>query len=146
MTTRKEFLKTIGVLTGNAVLLPVLGNFAGCSASAETTKVKVSGDGIIKYNVSGKLKNPGDGELIEIENTASKIILIKEKVSTFAAFNPVCTHKGCELVKRKDFFECPCHGSEFDFIGNVLKGPATEPLQKLKTEFDGKNTVTIYLR
>ena len=144
--SRKDFIKKTTLLSGGLVLLPVIGNFAGCSAGTESTKVTVSDEGIIKYNTSDKLKNPGDSELIEIEKTGSKILLIKKEDSGFAALNSVCTHKGCELVKKRDFLDCPCHGSEFDFSGKVIKGPASEPLQSFKTEFDGKNTVTILLK
>jgi cytochrome b6-f complex iron-sulfur subunit len=145
--SRKEFIKKSVMLSGGLVLLPVIGNFSGCTAGQETTKVS-DNDGLIEYNNLGRLKNLGDSELIDIETgtTTSKIILIRLEGSNFVALNPVCTHKGCELSKKRDFLECPCHGSEFDFKGNVLKGPASEPLQSFKTEFDGKNTVTIFLK
>ncbi|MCI0448844.1 MAG: Rieske (2Fe-2S) protein [Chlorobi bacterium] len=144
--SRKDFLKKTTLLSGGLILLPVIGNLSGCSASAESTKVTVSPEGIIKYNIAGTLKNPGDGELLELEKTDSKILLIKKQGNSFTALNSVCTHKGCELVKKRDFLDCPCHGSEFDFSGKVIKGPASEPLQSFKTEFDGKNTVTIFLK
>jgi cytochrome b6-f complex iron-sulfur subunit len=144
--SRKEFIKRTTLLTGGIIMLPVVGNLAGCSASAETTRVKVSEVGIVKFNTRGKLKNPGDSELIELENTGAKILLIKRSDSGIDALNPVCTHKGCELVKKRDFLECPCHGSEFDLSGKVLKGPAADPLQSFKTEFDGKDTLTIFLK
>lgn len=37
-----------------------------------------------------------------------------------------CTHLGCipPWDSRKQKFVCPCHGSEFDAEGNVLRGPA----------------------
>ncbi|MBI5568668.1 MAG: Rieske 2Fe-2S domain-containing protein [Desulfomonile tiedjei] len=46
-----------------------------------------------------------------------------------------CTHLGCRFswnAERK-VFECPCHGSEFDIEGNVNRGPASRPLQRLST-------------
>jgi len=41
-----------------------------------------------------------------------------------AAVSTVCPHLGC-LVKREESgeFVCPCHGSKFDSLGNVLTGP-----------------------
>jgi Rieske Fe-S protein len=119
---------------------------AGCSAGAEMLLVSASSEGIIRFNVSGKLKNTGEGKLLEVDNTGLRIMLIKTDANSFTALDPVCTHKGCELIKRKNFLECPCHGSEFDLAGKVLKGPAEIPLGGYRTEFDGKNTVTIFLK
>ncbi|MGC8658257.1 MAG: ubiquinol-cytochrome c reductase iron-sulfur subunit [Desulfomonilaceae bacterium] len=49
------------------------------------------------------------------------------------ALDDRCTHLGCRFKWNgsKGIFECPCHGSEFDIHGNVLKGPASKPLIRL---------------
>ena len=40
----------------------------------------------------------------------------------------VCPHMGCELAWNPDelSWDCPCHGSRFDYEGNLLDGPAQE--------------------
>jgi len=144
--SRKTFFKKATVLSGGLFLFPAAVNLTGCSASEESVRVSASPEGTIKYNITRRLKDPGEGELLELDNRGSKILLIRNKGNSFTALNPVCTHKGCEVIKRKDFIECPCHGSEFDLGGKVLKGPADEPLLSFRTEFDGKNTVTIFLK
>jgi glycine/D-amino acid oxidase-like deaminating enzyme/nitrite reductase/ring-hydroxylating ferredoxin subunit len=43
-----------------------------------------------------------------------------------------CTHLGC-LLRFNDnerSWDCPCHGSRFDVDGNVLEGPAVQPLER----------------
>lgn len=43
----------------------------------------------------------------------------------------VCPHMGCELTWNPDerSWDCPCHGSRFDYEGNLLDGPAQEEIQ-----------------
>lgn len=40
----------------------------------------------------------------------------------------VCPHMGCELTWNPDerSWDCPCHGSRFDYKGNRIDGPAEE--------------------
>lgn len=56
-----------------------------------------------------------------------------------------CTHLGCKINHQSESsLVCPCHGSSFDFSGNVSKGPALVPLKKLDFEFDSvSNNLTV---
>ena len=51
----------------------------------------------------------------------------------FTAFDDRCPHLGCRQNWNPEtrLFECPCHGSQFDSEGNVKRGPATRPMQRL---------------
>lgn len=43
-----------------------------------------------------------------------------------------CTHLGCTIDRHEgNILQCPCHGSQFDEEGRVVKGPATRPLNHL---------------
>lgn len=41
-----------------------------------------------------------------------------------------CPHLGCSVPwdEEKDHFHCPCHGSIFNKVGEVLAGPAPRPM------------------
>ena len=58
----------------------------------------------------------------------------------FSAISLVCTHLGCTVENKPEGFICPCHGSHFDRLGKVIRGPAEKALQALKTEItsDGR--------
>ena len=60
------------------------------------------------------------------------------------AYSLVCTHLGCTIEADGDGFTCPCHGSQFDQNGMVLKNPAQKPLRKLRVELTQGNTLILY--
>ncbi len=54
------------------------------------------------------------------------------QAGTLFVFTDVCTHKGCEVPYQaaQSKFVCPCHGSQYDKTGEVVKGPAPARLPK----------------
>ena len=47
-----------------------------------------------------------------------------------------CTHRGCTVDWSEDEFVCPCHQARFSKEGDVLKGPATDPLPEIPSKLD----------
>lgn len=79
---------------------------------------------------------PASGKLIRHDIPA----IIYRTNEGFQAYSLVCTHLGCTVEENGEDFSCPCHGSQFDHDGRVLKGPATKRLPPLKVVIseDGK--------
>jgi nitrite reductase/ring-hydroxylating ferredoxin subunit len=46
----------------------------------------------------------------------------------FYAISSVCTHLGCNVKRGGPGFACPCHGSQYDENGQVIRGPAPKSL------------------
>lgn len=59
------------------------------------------------------------------------------------AVSLVCTHLGCVVKQGPSGFQCPCHGSLFDFDGKVVKGPAPSPLPWFKVTSKGESTFIV---
>lgn len=58
------------------------------------------------------------------------------------AFSATCTHQGCRVQPHGDILLCPCHGSHFaPLTGDVLRGPATEPLPPIAVHLEGPDVV-----
>lgn len=83
-----------------------------------------------------------DAELSSINPGESRIIVRdKEKIAVhrtiggeLKAFSAVCTHMGCvvDWNNAEKSWDCPCHGTRFDVDGEVLEGPAYDPLPRIK--------------
>jgi glycine/D-amino acid oxidase-like deaminating enzyme/nitrite reductase/ring-hydroxylating ferredoxin subunit len=66
-----------------------------------------------------------------IEHGKRKIAVWKDRDGTPHALSASCTHMGCTVTwNNADLtWDCPCHGSMFTRNGEVIHGPATEPLK-----------------
>lgn len=83
---------------------------------------------------------PASGKLIRPDIPA----VIYQSDLGFEAFSLICTHLGCTLEESGEGFSCPCHGSQFNPVGKVLKGPAREDLEILDTEVTKSGNVLVH--
>ena len=70
------------------------------------------------------------GGIIEVNN--QKVGIYKDTSGNIFAVKPVCSHLGC-LLSWNDVdktWDCPCHGSRFDYMGKNLYDPAIKDLEK----------------
>ncbi|MED2973746.1 FAD-dependent oxidoreductase [Fictibacillus sp. B-59209] len=95
---------------------------------------------VAKHLIEGKLempdKTPGDlspDEGAAVTYNGKRAGAYKDKEGKLYVLDTTCTHLGCEVEwnNAERSWDCPCHGSRFSFEGEVLEGPATEPLEKL---------------
>ena len=87
--------------------------------------------------VSNRVKIP-DEDLSAIENNNGGIIRVngtavgiyKDADGNIFAVDPTCTHLGCLLTWNNidKTWDCPCHGSRFDYHGKNLYDPAFKDL------------------
>lgn len=69
-----------------------------------------------------------------------KYIVVNES-NKITVLSSQCKHLGCKINKTENGkLVCPCHGSEYDFSGNVLKGPSYKNLDKLPYKISSDGT------
>lgn len=70
-----------------------------------------------------------NGGILKINGTA--VGIYKNKDGQIFAVNPTCTHLGCLLTWNNldKTWDCPCHGSRFDYHGKNLYDPAFKDLE-----------------
>ena len=69
------------------------------------------------------------GSIIDVNN--QKVGIYKDNTGNIYAVKPICTHLGC-LLSWNDVdktWDCPCHGSRFNFDGKNLYNPAFKDLE-----------------
>lgn len=72
---------------------------------------------------------PGEGKVVE--NEGERVGAYKDEEGKVHLVNTTCTHMGCEVNwnSAERSWDCPCHGSRFSPEGDIIEGPALEPLQ-----------------
>ena len=94
-----------------------------------------------------QISSPGKSEFPYNKNKEISFpgsFIIVNKNNTPVVFSSHCTHLGCSINKvENDRLVCPCHGSEYDLSGKVVKGPAYKNLQTIPFHIsdDGKNII-----
>ena len=113
-----------------------------------TTSAIVASISAFAMSIVGLLKFPMPGLFPDVSNIykigkvedfsvdSSKVIsernvMISRDAEGIYAISLVCTHLGCIVAPGESGFKCPCHGSVFDPVGNVIGGPAPKGLNWL---------------
>jgi nitrite reductase/ring-hydroxylating ferredoxin subunit len=79
----------------------------------------------------------GEGDIVS--GPSGKVAGYRTEDGALRAVSTRCTHLGCQVRWNgaEQSWDCPCHGSRFGTGGEVLNGPATEPLEPRET-IDGE--------
>jgi glycine/D-amino acid oxidase-like deaminating enzyme/nitrite reductase/ring-hydroxylating ferredoxin subunit len=73
----------------------------------------------------------GDGMIVK--SRGKKVAAYRDKEGEVHKVSAICTHMGCIVHwnSAEQTWDCPCHGSRFKPTGEVIAGPAEEPLAKV---------------
>jgi glycine/D-amino acid oxidase-like deaminating enzyme/nitrite reductase/ring-hydroxylating ferredoxin subunit len=78
----------------------------------------------------------GQGKVLHLDGR--KVAAYRNDNGEVSLCSPVCTHLKCIVGwnEAERTWDCPCHGSRFKPTGEVISGPAEEPLEKLPAKED----------
>ena len=130
---RRQFMNllTFGTVTGVALgaLYPVAqyftpyrsgGGGGGTNAKDELGNPVKASDWLSTHPV-------GDRSLVQgLKGDPTYLIVEGEDAITSYGINAICTHLGCVVPWNSgaNKYMCPCHGSQYDSTGKVVRGPA----------------------
>ncbi|WP_413377756.1 FAD-dependent oxidoreductase [Alkalihalobacillus sp. 1P02AB] len=96
---------------------------------------------VAKHLIQGKIENDfkkidelGKDEGAVVEVKGQRTGAYKDHDGQLHLVDTTCTHMGCELNWNHGdrTWDCPCHGSRFSYRGDVMEGPAKQPLKQVE--------------
>ncbi len=82
------------------------------------------------------------GGSIDATINGAPALIAQPTAGQVVAFSAICTHQQCVVAAAGTEFDCPCHGSKFDAAtGDVINGPALEPLSAIRVAVSGDRIV-----
>jgi glycine/D-amino acid oxidase-like deaminating enzyme/nitrite reductase/ring-hydroxylating ferredoxin subunit len=92
-------------------------------------------DRLTRHDVEGHATSElasGQAKILSIDG--KKVAAYRDESGALHCVSPVCTHMKCDVAwnDAERTWDCPCHGSRFTPDGEVLNGPAREPLRGIE--------------
>jgi cytochrome b6-f complex iron-sulfur subunit len=130
---RRQFMNllTFGAITGTALgaLYPIVKYFippsSGGAGGGVVAKDALGKDILVKDFLAGH--GVGERALAQgLKGDPTYIVVESPEAIANYGINAVCTHLGCVVPwnNSENKFICPCHGSQYDNTGKVVRGPA----------------------
>ena len=146
----KKWGMTTGTLAGILITDAILGRDNPWSALFDATRLDLTHSAqtlitenldVAKRFVGDRLTTLGAPPLEELASGAGKIVVVdgervaayRDETGTVHAVSPICGHLGCMVTwnSAETTWDCPCHGSRYDYEGRAIQGPTVRDLEKL---------------
>lgn len=149
-TTRREFC-TRACQAASLAALGLFGSHCGGGPTSPgsdlgsqltvVTASRLNGVVTLTIDAGSPLANAGGAALVQ--SPTGNFLVARTGQTTFVALTAMCTHQACVVTNFSgSLYVCPCHGSEYDQSGRVVRGPALQSLRQFATQFSDP-TLTI---
>ena len=127
---RREFVRA-GTAALAVALLP------GC-ASLVTRRVPIE-NGLVRLSLrqNPELSEPRGSLRLMPDGWEDPVYLLVLEGGGFVALSSICTHRGCTVDLGGPGLACPCHGSQYNREGEVVRGPANRALTRYPVRTSG---------
>lgn len=143
-------LLTFGAVTGTALgaLYPIVKYFlppsSGGAGGGITAKDELGN--AVKAAEFLEAHGPGERTLVQgLKGDPTYLVVQDDGSLAGYGINAVCTHLGCVVPWNAgaNKFICPCHGSQYDAAGKVVRGPAPLSLALAHADTTENGTVSL---
>lgn len=141
--TRREFCTRACQFASVAAVGGMLSRCGGGSPTSPSgigspltvlTATRTNGVTTLTVDASSPLNTVGGMAIVQA--TGVVLLVSRTAQNTFTALTAICTHQTCTITGfDSGLYVCPCHGSEFDTGGRVVRGPAPTALHQYPTQF-----------
>jgi cytochrome b6-f complex iron-sulfur subunit len=142
---RRQFMNALmfgsEALVALGALYPVVKYFippsAGGASGGVTAKDALGNDILVSEYT--KSHAAGDRSLAQgLKGDPTYVVVTGDSSIENYGINAVCTHLGCVVPwnANENKFMCPCHGSQYDSTGKVVRGPAPLSLALVHASVD----------
>jgi nucleotide-binding universal stress UspA family protein/nitrite reductase/ring-hydroxylating ferredoxin subunit len=69
-----------------------------------------------------------------VDAAGKRVAVYRDPSGDVVLLSPRCSHMGCTVDwnDADKTWDCPCHGSRYDTVGEVIRGPATKGLSRVE--------------
>jgi len=127
-TTRRSFLAVVAA-----------GSAATCLAGLPGCATPLSGT-----YAAGNIADLAEGGTLPVDG--APLVVLRDATGVWA-MTTICTHLDCDMLQQgtvtASSLVCDCHASTFTPDGDVVSGPANQPLDNFAVSIDAEGAITI---
>ena len=138
--TRRAFCAHVcqlATVAGTASLLARCGGGPGSSIDIGSSLPVINGsrsNGVTTVNIDASSPLNTVGGMAFVQASGAAFLVARTSQDACTALTTICTHQTCTISNGSaNVYTCPCHGSQFDPSGRVVRGPAGSPLRQFSS-------------